>query len=63
MTKSLEVMALVIAASGLAMACGVTAPTAPEISAASGVSALVLLSGALVVLRGRRKNSSDKPKE
>jgi hypothetical protein len=33
---------------------GVT-PTAPEISPASGVGALALLSGAILVIRARRK--------
>ncbi len=31
------------------------APAAPEISPASGVAAFALLSGALLVIRGRRK--------
>jgi hypothetical protein len=30
-------------------------PTAPEISPASGVAALALLSGAVLVIRGRRR--------
>jgi uncharacterized membrane protein HdeD (DUF308 family) len=30
-------------------------PSAPEISPASGVGALALISGALLVIRGRRK--------
>jgi hypothetical protein len=30
-------------------------PAAPEISAASGVAAVTLLSGAILVIRGRRK--------
>jgi hypothetical protein len=38
--------------SGLAMG-GV--PTAPEISPAAGLGALAMLSGAILVIRGRRK--------
>jgi len=41
---------LLIGASGLALGAAV-----PEISPASGVSAIALLSGALLVIRGRRK--------
>jgi len=32
------------------------APPAPEIGPASGVAALTLVSGAILVIRGRRKN-------
>jgi len=39
--------------SGLVVAGG---PAVPEISPASGMSALALVSGALLVIRGRRKN-------
>jgi hypothetical protein len=46
---------LVIGASGAAMAGGV--PATPEIDAGSGVIALALVSGALLVVRGRRKKS------
>ncbi len=31
------------------------APAAPEISPASGIAALTLVSGAILVIRGRRK--------
>jgi hypothetical protein len=52
MTRILGWTMLVIGAAGSAMA-GVTAP---EIDPASGVAALALLSGGVLVLRGRRKN-------
>ena len=45
-------MLLLIGVSGLAMAL---APAAPEIDPSSGTSALALLSGALLVIRGRCK--------
>jgi hypothetical protein len=44
---------LVIGSAGFALA-GTTHST-PEIDAAAGVGALTLLSGALLVIRGRRK--------
>ena len=43
---------LLVGLSGFAMG-GII--TTPEISPASGISALALLSGALLVIRGRRK--------
>ena len=43
---------LLMGLSGLVMGA---APDVPEISPASGLSALALLSGALLVIRGRRK--------
>jgi len=52
MLKAIGLMMLLLGASGAATA-GI-AP-APEIDPASGVGALVLLSGALLVLRARRK--------
>jgi hypothetical protein len=39
--------------SGLVLASG---PAVPEISPASGMAALALVSGALLIVRGRRKN-------
>jgi len=53
MRRSLIVVLAVIGASGLAFAAG---PSVPEIGPASGVGALVLFSGALLVIRGRRKS-------
>ena len=50
--KVLGMLLLVIGMSGAAMA----APTGvPEIDPSSGVSALALLSGALLVIRGRKR--------
>jgi LPXTG-motif cell wall-anchored protein len=46
------IMLLLVGASSLAMAGAVAAP---EVSPASGAGALALLSGALLVLRGRRR--------
>ena len=43
---------LLMGLSGLVMGA---ATTAPEISPASGLSALALLSGAILVIRGRRR--------
>jgi len=42
----------IIGASTLALAV----PAAPEIDPASGTSAIALIAGALLVIRGRRKN-------
>jgi hypothetical protein len=43
---------LLLAMSGFAFAC---IPTVPEIDAASGVGALTLLAGGLLVIRARKK--------
>jgi hypothetical protein len=52
MMKAIGLMMLLLGASG----AGTAAVTvAPEIDPAAGVGALVLLSGALLVLRARRK--------
>jgi hypothetical protein len=51
MTRMIGMMLLLIGVSGLAIA----QPRAPEIDANSAASALALLSGALLVVRGRRK--------
>jgi hypothetical protein len=53
MRKSTGFVMLLIGAAGFAVAGAVTA--APEIDPATGVGALVLLSGALLVLRARQK--------
>ena len=50
--KTLGMVMLFAGVSSLAFA---GAAAAPEISPASGVGALALLSGALLVIRGRRK--------
>jgi hypothetical protein len=52
MTKFAAFVLLLI---GTAAIAGAT-PAAPEIDPASGMSALALLSGALLVIRSRRKN-------
>ena len=49
--KTLGMLLLVIGMSGAAMA----APAVPEIDPSSGVSALALFSGALLIIRGSRK--------
>jgi hypothetical protein len=51
--KTIGLMMWLVGAAGAAMA-GVPTAT-PEIDAATGVGALVLLSGALLVIRSRRK--------
>ena len=51
--KILGMMLLVVGMSGAAMAGYIT--TVPEIDAGSGVSALTLLSGALLVMKSRRR--------
>ena len=53
MKNSVGFAILLIASAGLALA---VPTTAPEIDASAGVSALALLSGALLVIRGRRKS-------
>jgi hypothetical protein len=50
--KYLGMMLLLLSSSSHAFAG--LAPAVPEISPASGVGALALLSGALLVIRGRR---------
>ncbi len=50
--KSVGMVLLLVGLSSFAIAGGVAAP---EISPASGVAAFALLSGALLVIRGRRK--------
>jgi len=50
--KSVGMVLLLVSLSSLAFAGGVAVP---EISPASGGAALALLSGALLVIRGRRK--------
>jgi hypothetical protein len=50
--KSLGIVLLLVGFAGVVSAGGLVVP---EISAASGVAALALLSGAILVIRGRRK--------
>ena len=50
-TKTIGMILLLVGVSGLALANGVGVP---EIDPSSGASALALLSGALLVIRGRR---------
>ena len=50
--KSIGMMLLLVCVSSFAVAGGVVAP---EISTASGVAAFALLSGTLLVIRGRRR--------
>ena len=54
MMKTIGFTMLLLASAGLAVAQGPVA--APEIDPTSSIGALVLLSGALLVLRARRKN-------
>jgi hypothetical protein len=51
--KIFGMMLLVVGMSGAAMAL---VSSVPEIDASSGVSAVALLSGALLVIKGRWKN-------
>ena len=53
MTKTVGMMLILLGLSGLAVAA---VGVAPEIDPASASSALALLTGALLVIRGRRKN-------
>ena len=52
MSKTAGAFFVLIGMSGFAFGCAVQAP---EIDAATGVSALVLLSGGLLVIRSHRK--------
>ena len=52
MTKTIAMLCVMLGVAGFAMAGN---PVAPEIDAASGVGAIALLSGAVLVLRARRK--------
>ena len=54
MTKILGMMLLILGVAQFAIGSGDT--PAPEINVESGVAAFTLLSGALLVIRGRRKN-------
>jgi hypothetical protein len=51
--KSIGMVLILAGFSSLAFA--VVTPSAPEIGPASGVAALTLVSGAILVIRGRRK--------
>jgi LPXTG-motif cell wall-anchored protein len=51
--KSFGMLLLLVGFASLAMAA---APAAPEISPATGVAGLALVSGAVLVIRGRRKS-------
>jgi hypothetical protein len=51
--KTVGMLLLLAGLSSLAMA---GAPATPEISPATGVAALALVSGAVLVIRGRRKS-------
>jgi len=53
MTKTVGIIMIFLGLSGLAAAAVFAAP---EIDPASASSALALLTGALLVIRGRRKN-------
>jgi hypothetical protein len=53
MTKTVGMMLIFLGLSGLAAAA---VPAAPEIDPASASSALAFLTGALLVIHGRRKN-------
>lgn len=57
MKKMIVMMMLVLDVGGIASAGGQypRTPVAPEIDAGSGMSALALLSGAVTLFRGRRK--------
>jgi hypothetical protein len=52
MQKFLGILLLGVGVSAMVIAA---VPAAPEIDPASGVSALTLLAGALLVVRGRRR--------
>ena len=53
MTKTMGMTLIFLGLSGLAVAA---IPAAPEIDPVSASSAIALLTGALLVIRGRRKN-------
>ena len=53
MRKSIGFLMLLLGAAGFALAGGGSA--APEIDPATGIGALALLSGAILVIRGRRR--------
>jgi hypothetical protein len=50
MTKAVGMLLLLVGASSFALAAGV-----PEVGVGSAGSAIALLSGALLIIRGRRK--------
>ncbi len=60
MRKIAVILPLILGAAAVAMAGGpypppVCTPVTPEINVASGAAALVLVAGAVLVIRGRRK--------
>ncbi len=55
MQKLAGMLLLLVGVAGIAMA--IDLPSAPEIDASSGTSALALLSGALLMVRSRRSRS------
>jgi len=52
----MKLLGIVFLSVGLSTAVMAAVPTAPEISPATGLGALALLSGAILVIRGRRKH-------
>jgi hypothetical protein len=59
----MKVFGIALLLVGLSSAVMAAAPAAPEISPASGVAALALLSGAILVVRGRRRVVNHRTKE
>lgn len=55
MNKWMTVAGMVLIGIGVSSVCGAVLPAAPEIDPASGVNALALITGALLVIRGRRR--------
>ena len=51
----MKLLALILLLAGFSSFAMAGAPTVPEISAASGMAALTLVSGAVLVIRARRK--------
>ena len=55
MRNIMKITGMVLLAVGLSSACFATPPSAPEIDPASCANALALLTGALLIVRGRRR--------
>jgi hypothetical protein len=55
MNQAMKVAGMVLLSIGTASVCSAVAAAAPEIDPSSGANALAMLTGALLIIRGRRR--------
>ena len=55
MNQLMKVAGMALLTIGIASVCSAVAAAAPEIDPASGVNALAMLTGGLLIIRGRRR--------